>query len=161
MTLSDLASIATVISSIAVLASLIYLALQTRQNVRHTKALLWQSASERTMALCLGMADPELAKPFLAASETEPTPEAIGRYQVYLQNFALLIQCIEMFSQWQDGLVDDERFDFFRAQIVAQMAANSAIGSFMEQNLNLIAPDSKLRGLLRETVAEAKARAVP
>ena len=39
MSLSDLASIATVVSSIAVLGSLVYLGYQTRQNARHTRDL--------------------------------------------------------------------------------------------------------------------------
>jgi hypothetical protein len=43
MTLSDLASLATVLSGAAVLASLIYLAQQTRQNTRHTRALIEQA----------------------------------------------------------------------------------------------------------------------
>jgi hypothetical protein len=159
MTLSDLASIATVISSVAVLGSLIYLAQQTRQNVRHMRALLWQGASERTIALCLGMADSELAKPYLAANSVEPTPEAVSRHQVYLQHFAILMQFVEMLSQSEDGLLSEERFNFVRAQIVAQMAVSPGQLAFMEENLNLVAPNSKFRRLLQEVVGEAKARA--
>jgi len=39
MTLSDLASIGSLVSRFAVLVSLIYLAQQTRQNSKHTRAL--------------------------------------------------------------------------------------------------------------------------
>ena len=42
MSLSDLAAIATVISGLAVLGSMIYLAQQTRQNSKHTRALIQQ-----------------------------------------------------------------------------------------------------------------------
>jgi hypothetical protein len=40
MTLSDISSIVGVISGLAVLGSLIYLAQQTRQNAKHTRALI-------------------------------------------------------------------------------------------------------------------------
>jgi len=42
MTLSDLASIGSLVSGIAVLVSLAYLAQQTRQNSKHTRALIQQ-----------------------------------------------------------------------------------------------------------------------
>jgi hypothetical protein len=47
MTLSDISSIVGMISGLAVLASLIYLAQQNRQNVKHTRALIQQGRVER------------------------------------------------------------------------------------------------------------------
>ena len=47
MTLSDLSSIVGMISGLAVLGSLVYLAQQTRQNVRHTMALIQQGRSNQ------------------------------------------------------------------------------------------------------------------
>jgi hypothetical protein len=49
MTLSDLASIAGVLSSLAVFGSLIYLALQVRQTDRNQRTLLQQATSARNM----------------------------------------------------------------------------------------------------------------
>ena len=43
MTLSDFATFSTAISGLAVTASLIYLALQTHQNAKHTKALILEA----------------------------------------------------------------------------------------------------------------------
>ncbi len=42
MTLSDFATFSTAISALAVTASLIYLAMQTHRNAKHTKALIAQ-----------------------------------------------------------------------------------------------------------------------
>jgi hypothetical protein len=50
MTLNDFATLSTAISGIAVTVSLIYLAVQTRQNARHTKALLQQGQSDRVVS---------------------------------------------------------------------------------------------------------------
>jgi hypothetical protein len=48
MSLSEAALIATAISGCSATASLIYLALQTRQNVRHMRALILQGTAART-----------------------------------------------------------------------------------------------------------------
>jgi hypothetical protein len=45
MSLSDLASISNLVSSVAVLASLVYLAQQIRQNTKHTRTLIQQGRS--------------------------------------------------------------------------------------------------------------------
>ncbi len=45
MTLLDFATFSTAISGIAVSVSLIYLIIQTRQNLRHTRALIHQGSS--------------------------------------------------------------------------------------------------------------------
>ena len=47
MSLSDLAAIGSLISGVAVLISLIYLARQMRQNTKHTRALIQQGRVER------------------------------------------------------------------------------------------------------------------
>jgi hypothetical protein len=47
MTLSDLASIGSLVSGTPVTASLIYLALQTHQDAKHTKALIHQGRAAR------------------------------------------------------------------------------------------------------------------
>ena len=49
MSLSDLASIGSLVSGIAVLVSLIYLAQQTWQNAKHTRALIHQARSQQSI----------------------------------------------------------------------------------------------------------------
>jgi hypothetical protein len=65
MVLSDLASIATAISGLAVTASLIYVGIQTKQNVRHTRALIHQGTAARTTNLLLGFMNPEAVKAWI------------------------------------------------------------------------------------------------
>jgi len=54
MTLSDLASIGSLVSGIAVLVSLVYLAQQTRQNSKHTRALIQQGRAIQSADMPLG-----------------------------------------------------------------------------------------------------------
>src|SRR5882724_11865722 len=50
VTLADFSNIATVVSSAAVLLSLIYLGLQTRQNSKHTRALIQLGRADEVMS---------------------------------------------------------------------------------------------------------------
>src|ERR1700761_4473829 len=60
MVLAEIAYIATSVSGIAVTASLIYVGIQTKQNVRHTRALVHQGTAARTTNILLGFMNPEL-----------------------------------------------------------------------------------------------------
>jgi hypothetical protein len=111
MTLTDLASIATVISSLAVLGSLIYLAQQTRQNTRHTRALIQQGRNQQIMAFNLGgAADADFTELMLRADAGDPalTPTQVMAY-IQLVG-AQLAHTEDIFYQHREGLVDDERF---------------------------------------------------
>lgn len=60
MTLSDLASLGSFISGIAVLVSLIYLALQVRQAEKNQRAIIHQGRVEQSADRLLRLMDPEL-----------------------------------------------------------------------------------------------------
>lgn len=155
MTLSDFASIATVISGVAVLVSLIYLSLQTRQNTRHTRALLWQGAAERGVNLSLALADEKLAAAFIKQNGETPTPDAIAERQFSLQCTALYIQYDDMFTQWDDGLVSEEQFLRSRASIVRTLAAYPATREFFVRRVAASTmPESGFTAFLREVIAE-------
>jgi 3-hydroxyisobutyrate dehydrogenase-like beta-hydroxyacid dehydrogenase len=73
MSLSDLSSIVGVISGLAVLGSLIYLAQQTRQNFKHTRALIFQGTAELALSQFHALAEPELATAIIIGNGGTPT----------------------------------------------------------------------------------------
>ena len=81
MTLSDFATFSTAISGLAVTASLIYLALQTHQNAKHTRALINQGRVALIAELSLKRADADVAAALLTATTGKATPEAIMQTQ--------------------------------------------------------------------------------
>jgi hypothetical protein len=83
MTLTEIASIATAISGFAVTISLIYVAIQTRQNVRHTRALIHQGTAARTTALLLGSMNADAAAAWIEGNGGTPTPELIRKRQFH------------------------------------------------------------------------------
>src|SRR6204780_4293184 len=115
MVLSDLASIATAISGLAVTASLIYVGIQTKQNVRHTRALIHQGTAARTTNLLLGFMNAETVKAWIEGNGGTPTPELIRQRQFYYHCGVLMIAMEDYFSQHEDALLSDEQFSRGRA----------------------------------------------
>lgn len=153
MTLSDLASIATVVNGVAVLGSLIYLGMQTRQNTKHIRALLWQGAADRGVSLNLTLADRNLVAAHLIANGDEPTPEAIAERQFQLQCVAHYIQYEDLFAHRHENLLSEEVFDHFQAAMVSMLATNPGTRAFFEERAAL--SNTRFDILLRKLVAEA------
>jgi len=96
MSLSDLASLGSFVSGVAVLASLIYLALQTRQNVKHTRALLNLGSAERGMNLFLARATPDAARVWVAENDGAADPSKV-QYEQFIN------MCTAIYVNW-DGV---------------------------------------------------------
>jgi hypothetical protein len=110
MLLSTLASIAAAISGLAATASLIYVAIQTRQSVRHTRALIHQGAATRTTNLLLGLMNAEAVAAWIEGNGGTPTPELIRRRQFHYHCGTAMIAIEDYFSQHHEGLLSDEQF---------------------------------------------------
>src|SRR5689334_18120021 len=118
MDLTDLASIATVISGTAVVVSLIYLALQVQQNTKHTRALIHQGRIARSVGLHLNLAEPHFADAWIVASGAAVTPAESLRRQFWLSGFAYELSWEDTFLQHELGLLAEEQFSDFRARLV-------------------------------------------
>jgi hypothetical protein len=108
MTLADLASIATVISGIAVLGSLVYLSLQTRQNTKHTRASIQQGRAGWATGLLLPIAsNRQLAETYVRITNGFLTidPSQIVQYCYWL--FTTFYLWEDQFYQHREGMIDD------------------------------------------------------
>ena len=124
MNLNDLAAIATVVSGTAVVISLVYLALQVRQNTRHTQALIHQGRIARSVALHLNMTEPHLAEAWIAAAGATASAQDVLRRQFWLLAFSYELSWEDTFVQHELGLLGDEQFADFRARLVDILAHN-------------------------------------
>jgi hypothetical protein len=122
MSLSDLASIGTLASSVAVFVSLIYLGLAMRQNAKHTRALIHQGRIERIMDSQLRAAEPALAAAIIAGNGGEPTPDAILRHQFNIYCWAVFMSMEDTFAQHAEGLIGDEQFKHLRRGLAGAMS---------------------------------------
>lgn len=110
MGLSDFSSLAGIVSSAAVVISLIYLSLQIKQAQRNQQALMQQTRTAGITDMNLALADPAIAAAYnkgLAGNSDMTTTE--------VRQFLSLARCgfINMennFIQHHDGLMSDEAF---------------------------------------------------
>ena len=107
---SEIASIVSTVSGLAATVSLIYLAIQTRQNVRHTTALIQQGTAARTTNILLGRMNAEAVAIWIEGNSGTPTPELIRERQFHDQCGIAMIAMEDYFSQHELGLLSAEQF---------------------------------------------------
>jgi hypothetical protein len=111
MSLSDLASVGTVISGFAVLTSLIYLALQVRHTKRNQQIAIRHSRASRIVDLHLALTAPGVAEAWLHGSThpQELSPTELSQYINLCR--ALFFHFEDSFYQREEGLLNDAAFE--------------------------------------------------
>ncbi|MEM7220971.1 MAG: hypothetical protein AAF515_21605 [Pseudomonadota bacterium] len=122
MTLEDVSNIGELIGGIGVLVSLIYLAIQVRQNTLAQRAESRLAATRSwTEWYVLGAQDPEIVRimndGFLNPSEL--TSADRGRFLWMVGTIASKIE--EMYSQHKAGLIDDSLWNKYRGVLAVQL----------------------------------------
>ena len=168
MSLSDLASIGSFVSGASVFVSLVFLYFQLRKvneqvtlNTKHTQALVWQGATDRAVSQVLQMANADLSAAYLMGNGDKATPEAIRQRQFELQVFAWFeISFAEMFQQWEDGLVRDERWNRIRADLCLFLGAERGTRRFLSERIRALASAAycdRYYDFLKQLISEAEA----
>jgi hypothetical protein len=111
MSLSDLASLASVVSSFAVLTSVIYLALQVRQAERNQQISIRHSRVSRTVELHLALTDPAVTDAWLhgLGSPQELTQTELVQFINLCR--AHFFHFEDSFYQREEGLLNDAAFE--------------------------------------------------
>jgi hypothetical protein len=110
MTLSDLASIGSLVSGAAVLGSLIYLALQVRQTDRNQMAAIRHTRVTRIVDIQLAIADPGVAGAWRHGLQSpgEVTQEELTQFVALCR--ALFYHLEDSFFQHEEGLLNEDAF---------------------------------------------------
>ena len=135
MILSDFATFSTAISGLAVTASLIYLALQTHQSVKHTKALIRQGRASRIIEHLNGQLASDVAAAVIVGNGGVPTPEAIKALQFSLVCRTNFTSFEDTYSQYVHGLLDDDTLRLTRknlARVFSQPGIRAAWNDWKE-----------------------------
>jgi hypothetical protein len=117
MSLSDLASLGSFVSGIAVLASLIYLTFQLRQAERYQKASVQQARSARLSDSNLRLAEPAMVEVFNKGNsgDAQMSLTELGQFRRIVT--ALLYNGEDTFRMHEAGLISDDVFDAISFQI--------------------------------------------
>src|SRR6185437_15015254 len=113
MTLSDFATFSTAISGLAVTASLIYLALQTHQAAKHTKALIHQGNAARIMGMASVFTSADMVAAIIVGNGGTPSPDEIQKRQFGYWCMTLVVSMEDTFGQHEEGLISEDRFNSF------------------------------------------------
>ena len=105
MNLADLALIASLLSSVAVLVSLLFVGLQIRQSNRNQRSLMQQGRSARNVDLLSRLTDPKLSELLLRALRGETATDS--EYLVLYGYIASVFWSYEdSFLQFRSGTLD-------------------------------------------------------
>jgi hypothetical protein len=114
MSLLDLANIGSFISGVAVLISLIYLALQIRQASKHTLAAMHEARAAAINTYLQPLAnDPVLLDIVLRGNAGDPSLDRIESWRYFYVWTAFLSGYEEQFYQHKNGTVDDAHHKSF------------------------------------------------
>ena len=117
MTLPEFATFSMAISGLAVTASLIYLALQTHQAAKHTKALIHQGNAARITEMANVFTNADMVAAIIVGNGGTPSPEEVQKRQFGYWCMALVVSMEDTFGQHEEGLISEDRFKSFRAGV--------------------------------------------
>jgi hypothetical protein len=115
MTLSDLASIGSLVSSAAVLVSLVYLSLQIRQTERNQQAMIRQGRINRAVDLVTARMAPSVAEAISNGIDGDQnlTPQQLALFVSYADGYFLHAE--DTYYQHEAGLLNEAAFKTFVA----------------------------------------------
>ena len=117
MTLSDLASLGSFVSGVAVLISLVYVAVQIRQTERNQRTLLQNATSNRAVELVRHWSDPHIAEAYVKMMSGDQNLTAVEAFQLNIQFRTSLLS-------WQDS------FLLQRASLIDSLQLESTLRTF-------------------------------
>ncbi len=173
MSLADLASVGSIVSGLAVLVSLAYVAYQTHLNVKQSRALVQQARAQRTIELLTRWGEFDWSDGMIACADGSPDVSAadVRRYISLMR--ALLVNYEDSYLQHQQGLMQDEVFSNVDAAFRAAMTSpghrvawatvrhffGPGFRGYVDRIVAETAPAAGTSGLLASWQAAAKAQA--
>ena len=121
MLLNDWATVASIISSLAVAISLVYLGIQIRQNAKHTRAGIYQGRIGRISDQQIALADADIAAALIQGNGGAVTSESVKQLQFQRLMAAHFYGWQDTFFQYQYGLIDEDLFQQMRAAVARSL----------------------------------------
>lgn len=123
MSLSSLAAIGSFVSGIAVVVSLVYLAIQIRQAGLNQRGTMHQMRAQLSTDIMMRVAEAGLANSFRAGLTGASDISESQFWQFYYAASAILRTTENAYTQHQDGLISDMHFESARASTLSFLAS--------------------------------------
>ena len=134
MTLASLANVGEFLGGIAVVVSLVYVALQIRQNTRTIRGSTLQQNTDFWGDLFLQVAHPELAKVFAIGMQgsADIPPVIFTQFSCIARSIFLGME--NQYFQYRNGVLDSGSYLGYEKIIKAQILAHRGFRIYWEQN---------------------------
>lgn len=158
MTLEDISNLSQAIAAVAVVVSLIYLALQTRQSARNQRAMMHSARAQSIRDSFTTMGDPSFAAIWRAGVAAAPDMSLDEAQQFAFFARGQFATFQEQFLDWRAGLVDDVRWAATRGGMAALLATPGHRAVYRRAR---IAQHAEFRALGDTLFDEAKGKPFP
>jgi hypothetical protein len=115
MSLADLASVATIVSGVAVIVSIIYVALQVRQATRNQRGTTHQMRAALSADVMLRIAETDLSQAFRSGLTGDPNITEAQFWRFFYAASAIMRTTENAFNQYEDDLVTDTHLESAKA----------------------------------------------
>ena len=156
MNVQDLGSLGEFVAAIATIATLIYLAIQIRQNTESTRTAAETAISQNLASwLAQGVNDPELGRIYdVAVSDPESlSDEETRRFLWYIAEYFVLLE--SQFVMFVKGDISQRTWEV-KAHVLLGLLQNPLVGRWWDSKATTFTPDfiEYLESLREETTAK-------
>ena len=140
MTLSDLASLAEVVVGIAVVVSLIYLAIQVRQNTHSIRSATLQANTAMWTSLLVDLSDPEAIEAYAAglSGSRDISPMVYTRFFILCRGIFVAFE--DQYFQYRNGILDADTCRGYERSISEQFLAFTGFRIWWLQSRHVFSP---------------------
>jgi len=140
MTLTQLANVGELVGGIAVVASLIYLALQIRQNTKSVRSATLHHNTDLWTSIFFRLAEPELARAYVAGMSGQPDIKPFHFTQFFFICRAMFLAFENQYYQKRQGVLDVDTYAGYERSIATQFVAFRGFRSWWRQNRSVFSP---------------------
>jgi hypothetical protein len=154
--LSELADIGELVGGVAVVASLIYLALQVRQNTRAVRGSTLHLNTDLWASVFLRLPDQETAQAYIAGMSGRADIKPLHYTQFFFICKAMFLALEDQFYQAREGTLDGEIYAAYERATAAQLLAFRGFRLWWAQTRSTFSVSfvERIDGLLTRTPEE-------
>ena len=140
MTLSDLADVGELLGGVAVVVSLVYLALQIRQNTRSVRGSTLHQNTDLWSHLFFRLAEPEIAKAYVAGMSGQPDIKPLHFTQFFFLCRSIFLALENQYYQVRQGVLDGDAYAGYVRAISSQLLAFPGLRLWWQQSRSVFSP---------------------
>jgi len=139
--LSQLADVGELLGGVAVVASLVYLAVQIRQNTKTVRASTLHQNTDLWSSLFLRLAEPDIARAYVAGMAGQPDIKPLQYTQFFFVCRSMFLAFENQYYQMRHGTLDSEAYAGYERSISTQLLAFRGFRLWWEMNRSVFSPD--------------------